>query len=279
VFEEARRVGIKVMLDGQGADEQLAGYHGSFPYYIADLVRRRQSGMLLRTIVERNRYHGISFADQLRPYVGQALPAGLAHFFLGRAAAAPAQRDWLGTDIIREHGNHKGALGLASELLNLAPITDIRTLCLTLTFASNVHLLLHWEDRNSMAHSIEARVPFLDHPLVEFDLALGNDHKIVGGDTKRVLRSGMTDILPESVRQRRDKLGFATPEEIWFRGPLRNLVIEGIETTLARYPGLMNGAAVRALAADMLEGRRPLDFTLWRIVNLGLWGERFGVLQ
>jgi asparagine synthase (glutamine-hydrolysing) len=87
----------------------------------------------------------------------------------------------------------------------------------------------------------------------------------------------MSGILPEVVRQRRDKLGFATPEQTWFRGQLRNLVNDGIEATLARYPDLMNAAGVRALAADMLEGRRALDFTLWRIVNLGIWGERFGV--
>ena len=128
-----------------------------------------------------------------------------------------------------------------------------------------------------MAHSIEARVPFLDHPLVEFDLALGNDHKIVGGDTKRVLRKGMNGVLPEVVKERRDKLGFATPEQVWFRGPLRGLIEEGIETTLARYPGLMNADGVRALAKDMLDGDRNVDFTLWRIVNLGIWGERFGV--
>ena len=127
-----------------------------------------------------------------------------------------------------------------------------------------------------MAHSIEARVPFLDHPLVEFSLALGNDHKIVGGDTKRVLRRGMKGILPEAVRERRDKLGFATPEQIWFRGPLRGLVEDGIEKTLARYPGLMNASGVRSLAKEMFEGVRPLDFTLWRIVNLGMWGERTG---
>jgi asparagine synthase (glutamine-hydrolysing) len=58
---------------------------------------------------------------------------------------------------------------------------------------------------------------------------------------------------------------------------LRGLIEDGIESTLRRYPELMNAAGVRALAADMLDGRRPVDFTLWRIVNLGIWGERFGV--
>jgi asparagine synthase (glutamine-hydrolysing) len=138
-------------------------------------------------------------------------------------------------------------------------------------------MLLHWEDRNSMAHGIEARVPFLDHRLVEFSIAIGDRHKIVGGDTKRVLRGAMNNILPEMVRKRRDKLGFTTPEEAWFRGPLRDMVLAGVEQTLARYPGLLNPQGVRAHAADMLEGRRPVDFSLWRIISLGIWGRVFAV--
>lgn len=276
VFEEARRVGVKVMLDGQGADEQLAGYHGSFSYYIADLRRRRQFGQLLRTMIERKRYHGTSLTEQMRNHALPLLPHGFTGL-LRRKHRQITQHDWLGTDIVRAHGNPGTAFQLASDELGLPPVTDIRSLCMTLTYGSNLAMLLHWEDRNSMAHSIEARVPFLDHPLVEFDLALGNDHKIVGGDTKRVLRSGMAGILPEVIKERRDKLGFATPEQIWFRGPLRPLIEKGIENTLARYPGLLNADAVRAMAKEMLDGERNLDFTLWRIVNLGIWGERFGV--
>ncbi|AHB47206.1 asparagine synthase [Hyphomicrobium nitrativorans NL23] len=276
VFEEARRAGIKVMLDGQGADEPLAGYHSSFTYYMAGLTRQRDYRMLLRTMLERKKFHGLPVTDQLKTYLLPLLPGKLAYALRGTRQVL-VQHNWLDGDALREHGNPKGALALASELLDLPPVTDIRTLCMTLTYASNLQMLLHWEDRNSMAHSIEARVPFLDHPLVEFLLGLGNDHKIVGGDTKRVLRAGMAGVLPETVRQRRDKLGFSTPEQVWFRGPLRGLIEDGIESTLKRYPELMNAVGVRALAADMLEGRRPVDFTLWRIVNLGIWGERFGV--
>ena len=130
-----------------------------------------------------------------------------------------------------------------------------------------------------MAHSIEARVPFLDHPLVEFSLALGNAHKMQGARTKSVLRDAMSGVLPDAIRDRRDKLGFATPEEIWFRGPLRGEIEDGIAASLRRFPELFDVARTRELASDMLDGRRSFDFKLWRIISLGLWGERFNVAQ
>ena len=275
VFEMARSAGIKVMLDGQGADEQLAGYHASFPVYMAALLRDGRRAMALRTIIERKYMHGIPLTDQVASFVLPHLPARLANALSTKRSEA-VQHDWLGSDLMREHRDPRGAFGLALAALDLKPATDIATLCAGITYASNLQLLLHWEDRNSMAHAIEARVPFLDHRLVEFSLRLGNDHKIVGGDTKRVLRRAMKGILPERVRQRRDKLGFSTPEETWFRGPLRGAIIDGIEATLRAYPGLLNTVGVRAFAADMLEGRRPVDFTLWRIASLSLWNSQVG---
>jgi asparagine synthase (glutamine-hydrolysing) len=146
-----------------------------------------------------------------------------------------------------------------------------------LTRTTNLPMLLRYEDRNSMAHSIEARVPFLDHRLVEFALKLGDQHKIVGGDTKRVLRQAMASFLPDQVRNRRDKLGFATPEETWFRGPLRKAVEAGVEETLALYPDLLAPDAVRTHMRQMLDGARPFDFSLWRIFIFGKWGKAYGM--
>jgi len=274
VFEEAHRAGLKVMLDGQGADEQLAGYHGGFSYYFASLLRQRCFTELLRAMVERRAWHGVSLSDQFQTLVLPLLPAPVARL-LRRQRRALAQHDWLNGDGMRPYLGGS-AFERAREQIGRPPVTGVGDLCVVMTQSSNLAMLLHWEDRNSMAHGIEARVPFLDHRLVEFSLALGNRHKLVGGDTKRVLRSGMNGILPEKVRQRRDKLGFATPEEAWFRGPLREAVLAGVEQTLAYFPGLLNIAGVRAHAADMIEGRRGVDFSLWRIVNLGIWGHLFG---
>jgi asparagine synthase (glutamine-hydrolysing) len=244
------------------------------------LVKAGRFGQIGRTILERMFYHGTPIAPLVREYAlplfSRPMAAGIGAL-LPSPRPAPAARNWLSGPMIREYGNPKEAFSLATELLNLPPVEDLRSLCLTLTYASNLQMLLHWEDRNSMAHSIEARVPFLDHPLVEFNLALGNDHKIVCGDTKRVLRRGMRDILPRRVRERRDKLGFATPEQTWFRGPLKGLMLDRAEASLRRFPGLFDVGETRALVQEMLDGWRPIDFSLWRIVNIGLWGERFNV--
>ncbi len=93
--------------------------------------------------------------------------------------------------------------------------------CLAELASTSLPKLLHWEDRNSMAHSVEARVPFLDHRVVEMAMGFPEEYRISGGVTKRVLRQAMKGLLPEAVRTRKDKLGFVTAEEHWAKGPLR----------------------------------------------------------
>jgi asparagine synthase (glutamine-hydrolysing) len=275
VFAEARRAGIKVMLDGQGADEQLAGYHWTYAWHLVTLMRQGRLMTLAGTVAERVGAHGAPVADQLKRLAAVALPARLAQTLKSRRDGAG--RSWLRSEALRTLEPAPRALDLASSVNGLPQVVDLATLCVVLTFSANLQMLLHWEDRNSMAHGVEARVPFLDHRVVEFALALGNDHKLVGSDTKRVLRRAMRDILPRPVLERRDKIGFATPEESWFRGPLKPLILDGVEATLARFPGLLDARATRALVSATLEGQRSVDFTLWRIVNMGIWGERFGL--
>jgi asparagine synthase (glutamine-hydrolysing) len=276
VFDQARRSKIKVMLDGQGADEQLAGYHGGFGYYCASLLRHGRFGLLCRTLWERRRFHGASIGSQL---------SALARPFLTRRWMDVARRqqqrwadrDWLNSEAFATSCRAEDSFNAAIARESFRAIRDIGELCVVMMQSTSLPMLLHYEDRNSMAHGVEARVPFLDHRLVEFSIGLGSAHKMHGGETKRVLRRAMTGILPEAISQRRDKLGFATPEAVWFRGPLRSMIEGGVEETLRRYPGLLNAGGTRQLVHDMLEGRRALDSRLWRIVNIGVWGRVFAV--
>ncbi|MCW5692474.1 MAG: asparagine synthase (glutamine-hydrolyzing) [Pseudolabrys sp.] len=276
VFEAARKAGVKVMLDGQGADEPLSGYHGAFGVYVADLVRRGHWLDLIKTVLQRREYHGLPVLEQIRAAIFPLLPQRVAAFARRRKSSL-VQHDWMASPKLAPLASEPGAFDVALREIGLDAANDIGSLCVALTQGSNLAMLLHWEDRNSMAHGVEARVPFLDHRLVEFSIALGSQHKIVHGDTKRVLRRAMAGILPTKVVERRDKLGFATPEEAWFRGPARGAVIECVEDTLAYFPELLNEKGTRALVSEMLDGGRPIDFTLWRIINLGIWGRTYRI--
>jgi asparagine synthase (glutamine-hydrolysing) len=275
VFAEARGAGLKVMLDGQGSDEQLAGYHSAFPYYLAGLIRRCRFASLLAAMSERRGWHGVPWLQQAFATLMVLLPGWLVRG-LRRSRQRRARHGWLDGEASRPYLG-RSAFDIGREALGVPPIAGIGDLCVVQTQMSGMAMLLHWEDRNSMAHGIEARVPFLDHRLVEFSIALGDRHKLVGGDTKRVLRRAMDGILPAEVRDRRDKLGFATPEGAWLRGPLRELVRAGVEETLARYPALFDRRCAVAYVADMLDGRIAFDMSLWRMVSLGIWGRVFGV--
>ena len=276
VFRTARENGIKVMLDGQGADELLGGYHGCFFYHYRRLIQQVEIAELIQTLRERKAWHGVSWRKQLWPFTGR-LPAPLRSL-LRPAEGAPAPLPILDTALMnRASPPGRDALSTALAFEGLPTPHTLGEYCVILARATNLPMLLRYEDRNSMAHGIEARVPFLDHRLIEFCLELGDQHKIRGGETKRVLRRAMADLLPESVLHRRDKLGFATPEETWFRGCLRPQIEAGIEQTLKRYPDLFNAPAVRQHTADMLSGVRPFDFSVWRIHVFGQWGEMFGM--
>jgi asparagine synthase (glutamine-hydrolysing) len=276
VFQHAAEQGLKVLLDGQGADEQLAGYHGAFDIQIQALLRSGRAVEAMRMIYLRHRDHGIPLGPQIARHVGGRLPG-----FLRKALApvAPTSRNY---DLLQTGAWSAADMSQSPFSATLAreglPVPDdLGRACVTMTRGTNLPLLLHFEDRNSMAHSVEARVPFLDHRLVDFSIALGNSNKIVGSDTKRVLRRAMGDVLPPTVLHRRDKLGFPTPEETWFKGPLRSQAMQWTDDVLDAFPTLFRPDELRRLARDTIDGTRPFDFTLWRYLCFGMWGRVFGV--
>jgi asparagine synthase (glutamine-hydrolysing) len=276
VFERARQEGIKVMLDGQGADEQLAGYHGGFQIHAASLLRRGLLLSLLFTMLGRRRYHGVSIPSQALSLIAPLIPFRLRSL-VKRQHQRFVGNGWLRSEVFQNADISRDPCGAALIREGIPPVRDIGEWCVALTAVINLQALLRYEDRNSMAHGVEARVPFLDHRLVELSIGLGERYKIVGAETKRVLRLAMRNILPERISQRRDKIGFATPEQQWFRGPLRKELEAGVEDTLRLYPGLLHENETRALMKGMFDGIRPFDFTVWRILNLGLWGRVFSV--
>jgi asparagine synthase (glutamine-hydrolysing) len=268
VFEAAGRAGVTVMLDGQGADEQLFGYH---QFQRAFLTGLAQSGHWARLWVEsraaRNRVSK-AMSSYLRAVGDVFLPARLQRQFRAwRKNQRPPvwlDRDGLGAQypgpLASRFRQYSTANGLSRELLE----------------GGHLQMLLHWEDRNSMAHSIEARVPFLDYRLVEFILGLPETMKIDQGRKKAVLRDGMQGIVPEKILARRDKMGFVTPESIWARGPAREQFRESLADTVAALPGIITPKALHAFD-EVAAGRADYGSEFWRMIALGRWIRQFGL--
>ena len=171
-------------------------------------------------------------------------------------------------------GNTRFTRGRSSPL----PLfTNLNTLIRSHMYDSSLPMLLRFEDRCSMAHAIESRLPFLDHRLVELGVGLGSEFKIIDGETKWLVRRAMSGVLPPAVRDRQDKIGFSTPELEWLTGSARKIVHEGTEEALRRFPGVFQADSARRLRDDILDGRKAYDAALWRIAVIGIWGRVFEV--
>jgi len=264
VMRTAREAGVTVMLDGQGADEILAGYHGYFGPFFADLLARGRVGELGRELAAYRSVHGASAATTA---VALARP-----FVPGRVRRLARARARGGATLLHPSLRAYPAVPEA----NGAPYRDRlrRQLHLILT-SRGLPELLRYEDRNSMAHSLEARVPFLDHRLVELMFSLQATELIDRGRTKAVLRRALGDLLPPLVRDRVDKLGFVTPEQQWLRGRLGELAADVFASQSFRERGWVDAAAARTRLERHRRGELNAGFELWRALNLELWARAF----
>ncbi|NIA22338.1 MAG: asparagine synthetase B, partial [Anaerolineaceae bacterium] len=137
--------------------------------------------------------------------------------------------------------------------------------------------LLRYEDRNAMAYSIESRVPFLTPAMAEFVFTLPEDYLIApDGTTKALFRQAMRGLVPDEILDRRDKVGFVTPQRKWF-GKIRPWVEQLFASGTAGRIQAINGAAMAAHWQAVLAGKKPLDFAMWRCINLIRWAECYDV--
>jgi asparagine synthase (glutamine-hydrolysing) len=252
------------MLDGQGADEQLGGYEPFFAARLAGLARRARLATLVRELPALP-------ARQVATAAAVLLLPEPVRQVLRRALRRPsiAEVDWL-------DGERLGARVHDPFLAAGGRPADVQQLSMAQILYTSLPMLLHWEDRDSMAHSVEARVPFLDYRLVELALGLPEDEKIAGGIAKRVLREAMNGILPEAVRARRDKIGFATAEELWLRRERPDDFRAAMREAVQASQGALRPAALELLE-DVITGRRPFSFVPWRMISFGAWMRRFDV--
>lgn len=263
VMELARDSGVTVLLDGQGADEFLGGYvPPAFGGRLASLVQHGNWRGALAELRAYGRRHG----NPMR-----------AVRFLGTSLLPPSLWTKLKARTEGAHSLLRPGLFARYEDSLVSPVRAPFTSALKAGLyqqltSTSLPSLLRFGDRNSMTFSRETRLPFLDHRLVELGMSLPDHLLVSDGVTKVVLRKAMAPDLPRVVVDRMDKLGFAPPQDVWLRGPLRSW-FESLLTKAARSE-LLVADAVRERWQRFLVGRASLA-PLWRIVNLHLWRERF----
>jgi asparagine synthase (glutamine-hydrolysing) len=262
VMKLAKERGVKVLLDGQGADELLAGYHGYYYSFFADLFKTFKFIKLIKEINFYSKYHSYSRLNALMTTVSYISP----NFLKNKPEFIKRGKKWIKPEFIK--ANNKNKRTLSKYKTNLK--NDLHQV-----LVRDLPALLHYEDRNSMAFSIESRVPFLDYRLVEFLFSLPSNQKINHGVTKIILRNAMMGILPEKVRTRMDKMGFVTPEDIWFRTCAKDEITKIISSDRFRQRKYFNVAEIERNFEAHCKGEKNISFTIWRWINLELWLRKF----
>lgn len=254
ILEKIRKeTDIIVVLSGQGGDEILMGYLKYFFFNLKELLRRgdfpaaaRQVffALMHRTVLSQFRM------SEAKRYIPRGVP------FWNRMNPAPYLR-------------LKGDL---EPIWEFSGITQRQILDID---KYSVPALTHYEDRNSMAHSLETRLPFLDHRLVNYTLSLPVEMKINHGWTKYVLRKSISE-LPELIKWRRDKQGFVTPEENWIRNDFRGAIRESFRKSLLEELGIIDARSFLAFYDEFLGGKRTILYSdISRVFLAELWARKF----
>lgn len=270
VFELAKKQNVTVMLDGQGADEQLAGYQGLyFQIYLNELLANGKLVKFIQELKAFHKIHGIAIKPTLIKSVISLFPPILKKQ-IGKFLGKPLYNiSWLNNDAFSYQDINPFLVGGMNN-------RSVKDTLYAQIMHNNLSMLLHWEDRDSMAHSIESRVPFLDYRLVEFIFSLPTEYKINAGISKRILRDGLDGILPDKIKNRMSKLGFATPEEVWVKQN-HQLFREKLIDALEACPTIFNRTQVLEIFDEIIAGKRVFDFWLWRIISFGTWFKLFKV--
>ena len=260
---------VKVALSGEGGDELFGGYYT----YAADLLAERAgwTARFLRPVVERlpSSSARASFDYKAKRFVRAAhLPPLERHHGWKEIFSPDARAELTGrrgeldpVDLLRARFEETGEAELLARLQDV----DLGTYL--------VDDLLVKTDRASMAHSLEARVPFLDSVVTNFALSLPSKHKVRGLRKKVLLRKAAEPLVPDELLRRR-KRGFSIPAAAWLRGELESFARETLSAETLRRQGFFRPEVVTRLLDDHAAGREDLSRQLWGLLAFTLWHER-----
>jgi asparagine synthase (glutamine-hydrolysing) len=265
VFKEARKNNVTVLLNGQGADEYMAGYGAIQHFRYKSLLSKGKFSQLFKEL--KSPFVVLSL---LQDSIMDLIP----HFL----------KDWLYTIKKKKHVIHnilsdkiKNHKHRHPYLTNRFKKTDLFNITNYQIFHDPLQKYLKWEDRNSMAYSVEARVPFLDTNLVEFTRSLPVEYLDRHGEIKRILVAAMIDILPEVTRLRKDKTGFITPEEIWFKEDFFDDFVKLFKDNVKYSKGIIKEDEAMRYFVDIKEGKVQFSYSYWHIILFCIWMKVFEV--
>jgi asparagine synthase (glutamine-hydrolysing) len=251
VFELASQNNVKVLLDGQGADEVLAGYTKYIHWYLQELIRPNPFAALNE--IKALRKNQIHFEWGWKNYLAAWFPAQAANQLEKREIKKLMKQPDITDDFRQQYFDR--------PTIYKPFVTKLNDILYFNTFQQGLEELLHYADRNSMAHSRELRLPFLNHELVKFIFSLPGNFKIHNGWTKWILRKAMESKLPAEITWRRDKTGFEPPQKIWMQNETIQEYIHTAKETLVEKkilkPGTLNKKSqpLDVYAADNFDWR------------------------
>ncbi len=272
------RAAVTVALNGDGGDESFAGYERYLGNRIAERARRVPGFALSAGALNKVLPDSMNPKNRLRQ----------AKRFLSVATRPMTERyaQWVGffrkevkdelysKDFRAQLNGNNAELWMASLIAEASDLDPVdAAMCVDVQSYLPYDLLVK-VDITSMANSLEARSPFLDHEVMEFAAALPVDLKLRGKEAKYLLKRAFTDLLPAENVQRR-KMGFGVPVGEWFRGSLRSLLEDALLSTSLQQRNYFNAKWIETLVADHLERRVDNSFTLWNLLMLELWHREF----
>lgn len=251
LMRKAKDEGVKVILDGQGADEIFGGYRKYRLYYIKELYTQRNFSEILIQIIKGIDQTNLSYnakadLNKIKKIFGlKSNNAGILNYY--------------NSDFISSCSSQKISM-ISPKSLEEAMYMDLTR--------TSLPALLRYEDKNSMAFSIETRLPFLDYRIVEFAKQIPNKYKLQHGWSKSILRDVMKGTLPDSIRLRKDKMGFATAEKTWLleQAAFFRSIFNQEEFLSSKY---INPSLVYKDFYDIINSNNYNH--LWRWISLELW--------
>lgn len=269
VYKLAKDNNVKVLINGQGADEYLSGYEAFTNFRWLQLLKKGKFKKLNHEIANSTTYANDGILATYIHLCYYLVPSFVRVFFSKKTKSYKTLSALVSLQHLKAKEQHPyDSMGYKSD--------SIFSIAHRQLLHNPLPKYLRYEDRMSMANSVEARVPFLSHRLVEFATQLPADYLDGIGETKKLLLHGLRKIVPQAILSRKDKIGFVTSEEGWVKKELTGQFRKQIEAAIANSKGIIQPAALEYFDG-IVNGTQPFNYNYWRLIAFGEWMKRFNV--